>query len=229
MPPVKATPSQLGMGGQRLRRPSRRRPAAGASSRGSSAGGVEQAHRLGRDQRRLLGRLGQDRVARRQRRGDLAGEDREREVPRADADEHAAAVQLQRIGFAGRAGQRARAGEIALGDGARSSGRSPPPRAPRPRRRAKVLPASRTRGRSDGRELASSASAMACAECGRVGARPKASTPAVPCWRRRRRRRSAPETSRACPMIWPSMGERIWSAPTSPAPSAVPLGQLRRR
>ena len=42
-------------------------------------------------------RLGQDRVAGGQRGGDLAGEDRQREVPRADADEHAAAVQRERL------------------------------------------------------------------------------------------------------------------------------------
>ena len=73
-------------------------------SRGSPAG-VEQPHRLGGDQRRLLGRLGQHRVAGRQRRGDLAGEDGERKVPRADAGEDAAAVQLQRVGLADRAFQ----------------------------------------------------------------------------------------------------------------------------
>ena len=48
---------------------------------GRQAGGVEQPHRLGGDQRRLLGGLGDHGIARRQRRGDLAGEDGEREIP----------------------------------------------------------------------------------------------------------------------------------------------------
>ena len=46
---------------------------------------VEQAHRPGGDQRRLLGGLGQHRAAGGQRRRHLADEDRQREVPRADA------------------------------------------------------------------------------------------------------------------------------------------------
>ena len=45
------------------------------------AGRVEQLHRSFRDVRRLLGRLGDHRVARRERRGDLAGENRQREIP----------------------------------------------------------------------------------------------------------------------------------------------------
>ena len=71
------------------RRPSRRaRAAAAARARGTPAC-VQQAHRLGGDQRRLLGRLGEHRVAGGERRGDLAGEDRERKIPRADADDRA--------------------------------------------------------------------------------------------------------------------------------------------
>ena len=53
------------------------------------AGRLQHAHRLGGDQRRLLGRLGQHRVAGGQRRGHLAGEDGQREVPRADAHHRA--------------------------------------------------------------------------------------------------------------------------------------------
>ena len=64
------------------------------------AGGVEQAHRLGGNQGRLLGGLCHDGIARRQRRGNLAGEDGERKIPGRDAGEDAAAMQLQRIGFA---------------------------------------------------------------------------------------------------------------------------------
>jgi hypothetical protein len=67
---------------------------------------VEQAHGLGGDQRRLLGGLGEHRVAGGQRGGDLAGEDGQREVPGADADEHAAAVQAEGVGLARRALQR---------------------------------------------------------------------------------------------------------------------------
>src|SRR2546427_9604881 len=50
----------------------------------------------------LLGGLGDDAVAGGECSGHLAQEDRQREVPRADADEHAAAVQLQLVGFTGR-------------------------------------------------------------------------------------------------------------------------------
>ncbi|MCW0416701.1 hypothetical protein NB689_002455 [Xanthomonas sacchari] len=57
------------------------------------------------DQVGLLGGLGDDAVTGGQRRGDLAEEDGQREIPRADAHEHTAAVQLQFVGFAGRPGQ----------------------------------------------------------------------------------------------------------------------------
>jgi len=57
--------------------------------RGRDAGLVQQAHREGGDQRRLLGGFGEHRVAGRERGGDLAAEDREREVPRADAQHRA--------------------------------------------------------------------------------------------------------------------------------------------
>ena len=46
---------------------------------------VQDADRLGGDQRRLFGGFGDDRIAGGERGGDLAGEDREREVPRANA------------------------------------------------------------------------------------------------------------------------------------------------
>ena len=45
----------------------------------------------------------------------LAGEDREREIPRADAGEHAAAAQAQPVRLAGRARQRQRPAEVLLG------------------------------------------------------------------------------------------------------------------
>ena len=44
---------------------------------------------------------------------DQAGEDRQREIPRRNAGEHAAAVQAQLVLLAGRAGQRQRPGELA--------------------------------------------------------------------------------------------------------------------
>ena len=56
------------------------------------AGFVQKAHGFGGDQRRLLGRFGKHGIARRERCRDLAGEDREREVPRADADRRAQAA-----------------------------------------------------------------------------------------------------------------------------------------
>ena len=80
--------------------------------RARHAARVQHPHRRGRDQRRLLRRLGDHRVARGQRRRDLAGEDREREVPWADADEHAASVQRQLVALTGRAGQTQRRAEL---------------------------------------------------------------------------------------------------------------------
>ena len=50
---------------------------------------VQQPHGRGGDQRRLLGRLGEHGIARRERGGDLPGEDRQREIPRADGDHRA--------------------------------------------------------------------------------------------------------------------------------------------
>ena len=81
--PVNTTPATVGLptsraadravAGQELQRLARH------------AGLVQQRDGLGGDQRRLLGRLGDHRVAGGQRGGDLAGEDRQREIPRADA------------------------------------------------------------------------------------------------------------------------------------------------
>ena len=50
---------------------------------------AHQRHRARGDHRRLLGRLGDDRVAGGERGGDLTAEDRQRKIPRADTDEHA--------------------------------------------------------------------------------------------------------------------------------------------
>ena len=115
--PVNITPWTRAIGDQR------RADLAGAGQElqgcRRDAGLVQHAHGLGGDQRRLLGRLGQHRVAGGKRRGDLAGEDRQREVPRADADDRARAA----------AGCRCRASRSDLRR--RSSAGNRPPRAPR--------------------------------------------------------------------------------------------------
>jgi hypothetical protein len=77
---------------------------------------VEQPDRFGGDQRRLLGGLGEHRIARGQCRRDLAGEDGEREVPGADADKGAAAAQLQLIDLADRPVEHGRGVELLLGE-----------------------------------------------------------------------------------------------------------------
>ena len=71
---------------------------------------VHQLDRQRADQRRLPGRLGDYGIARGQRRRDQAGEDRQREIPRRNAGEHAAAVQPKLVLLAGRARQAAAAG-----------------------------------------------------------------------------------------------------------------------
>ena len=105
--PVKATPLMRGS----LTSASPSRPPPGSRCRTSRrhAGLVQQLRREeGRD-RRLLGGLGEDGVAGGERGGDLAGEDRQREVPRRDAGEGAAAVQRQHVALAGRPGKHDRA------------------------------------------------------------------------------------------------------------------------
>ena len=81
--PVNMTPATWGLRGER----GADRAVAGQQPQrvGGNARLVHQPHGLDRDQRRLLGRLGDDRIAGRERRGDLTGEDRDREIPRADA------------------------------------------------------------------------------------------------------------------------------------------------
>src|SRR3954463_9593501 len=58
------------------------------------------------DQRRLPGRLGDDRVTRSQRRRRQSGEDGEREIPRGNSRDHSAAMQTQLVLLAGRSGKR---------------------------------------------------------------------------------------------------------------------------
>ena len=72
------------------------------------AGVVQQPDRERGDQRRLLGRLRDHGIAGGERGDHLAEEDRERKIPRADADEDAAAAIAQFVALAGRAGHRLR-------------------------------------------------------------------------------------------------------------------------
>ena len=72
----------------------------------------QQPHSGGSDQRGLLGGLGDDSIAGGERRGDLAGEDRQRKIPRRDAREDAAPAQLDLVALAGGAGQGGGAGKI---------------------------------------------------------------------------------------------------------------------
>ena len=102
---------------------------------------MQQRYRKRGDQRRLLGRLGDHAVAGGKRRRHLAEKDRQREVPRTDADEHAAAAIAQHIAFAGRPRHRLAARERAARLQPRNSGNNPPPRAiRRAHRRASCRP-----------------------------------------------------------------------------------------
>ena len=96
------------------------RPGRNCSASARHAGLMQQGHRLGRDQRRLLGGLREHAVAGRERRGHLPGEDRQRKIPRTDADDRP-----QR-----REGRHLRARHAPV---PRSSAGSRPPRAPRRR------------------------------------------------------------------------------------------------
>ena len=103
--PVKTTPGKQGMRGQC----STDDPARARCELDDVLGNAGLMHELDRkraDQRGLAGRLGDHGIARGQRRRDQAGENREREIPRGNAREYAAAVQAQFVLFAGRAGQR---------------------------------------------------------------------------------------------------------------------------
>ena len=98
-------------GDARLRPPAPRRRsrpgrAAAAARRAGTPAACSSRTASQRDRRRLLGRLGQHGVAGGERRGHLAGEDRQREVPGADADPGAARRQAQHVALAGGAGQR---------------------------------------------------------------------------------------------------------------------------
>ena len=94
------------------------------------AGLMQQRDRTRGDQRRLFGRLGDDGIAGGERRGHLAEKDRQRKIPRADADEDAAAAIAQHIAFAGRSRHRLRR-QARCAPARRNSGNSRQPRAVR--------------------------------------------------------------------------------------------------
>ena len=75
-------------------------PGRSCSTSVGHAGLVQQFDRAGGDQRRLLGRLGDHRIAGDERSGDLAGKDRQRKIPRRDAGDHAARLALPASTFA---------------------------------------------------------------------------------------------------------------------------------
>ena len=72
---------------------------------GGYPGLVQDADGLEGDERRLLGRLGDDGVAGCERGADLAQEDRQGKSPRTDADEHPAAAVKQAVVLPGGTGQ----------------------------------------------------------------------------------------------------------------------------
>ena len=111
----------------------------------------------GGDQRRFLGRLGDHRIAGGERRGDLAGEDRQREIPRADADDGA---------------ERPVRGVVAVGRdlGRRNSAGNRLPRALRAMAFGSDLPASRTISADElGARALRSRSAARAQACGALG------------------------------------------------------------
>ena len=92
-------------------------PGRNCSARRRNAGLLEQRDGARGDQRALLGRLRDHGVAGRKRRSDLAREDREREIPRAHTEEHAAPDELELVALAGRSRQCHRRRKHALGLG----------------------------------------------------------------------------------------------------------------
>ena len=137
-------------------------PGPGKSASASAGTPASCRHSIARAaiERRLLGGLGDDGVARGERGGDLADEDRERKIPRADADEDAATVQTQLVRFARGAGQLIAARRTGVARAPRSSGRNPPPRAPRRSRRRASCPL-RARAATTNSSIASSIAAAA--------------------------------------------------------------------
>ena len=70
-----------------------------------NACGVQQFHRLKRDEWRLFGGFCNDRIARDQRRCNLTHENCQRKIPRTDAHPHAAAARIQHVALTRRAWQ----------------------------------------------------------------------------------------------------------------------------
>ncbi len=177
---------------------------------GRDAGGVQDADRLGRDQRRLLGGLGDDRIAGGEGRCDLSGEDREGKVPRADAGDDP---------------ERTRAGgDDADGLDARSSAGSRPPPAPPRRRWRRVLPASRTMSPIRSSVPASNASA---ARRRTPRARSAVQPPRLARPARRRRSRRKPRRGAPSGRIRRRPSDRPGSAPVRPA--RPPRPRVERR
>ena len=73
-----------------------------------NSGFMQDAHGLGSDEWRLLRRFRHHGIAGHQRGGDLTEKDRERKIPGADADEHAASAVAKLVRLARRARQRSR-------------------------------------------------------------------------------------------------------------------------
>ena len=157
---------------------------------GRDAGLLEQRDGARRNERALLGRLRDDGVAGRERRGDLPREDREREVPRAHADEHAAADQLELVALAGRARQPRRASRARARTRRRSSARDRRPREPRRGCRARSCPVSAT-------QRATSSARSASTSVGRaLAAAPRARAAGVSFQLRRERARRVERAAR---------------------------------
>ena len=102
--PVKTTPAISGCATSAP--PIRPSPAHQMQRRRRHAGFMQQLDGFSRNQRRLLGRLRDDRIARHQGRRDLAQEDRQRKIPRRDRDEDATAAQAEHVALAGRSRHR---------------------------------------------------------------------------------------------------------------------------
>ena len=198
-------------GDARDRRPARRRPCRRRAPGASAFGGMPAACRMRTASAAISGvcsaGLATTRVAGGKRGGHLAEEDRERKIPRADADEHAAAAIAQLVALAGRARHRLRERACAA-PRAHSSGRNRPPRElPRAHRRASCRPplaAARSAGRAALPEDRSRARARRRAS--RPASPPsRRSPPPPPPWRPSRWRASA---SRTRPIAVPSIGEQ---------------------
>ena len=148
-------------------------------------------------ERGLLGRLRHHRVAGGKRRRDLAEEDRQREIPRADADEHAAPAIAQLVRFAGRPRQHLRR-ERACAPRPRSSGRNRSASRTSASASSSVLPPSTLQQRDQ-------AAAVCLDQI--AGAVERRGTVARPAWR------SSPQSRRSPPSSRPPRSPRRPRAP----------------